>query len=585
MTLRGGETSETSGSGVRTILQAFRRCAAVAQPAVLACALLLATNLAARAEPDSGAAATADTAPTTEQSLQDLLLAKPHGAAVAPAAQDQLLAFYAARDFKPAWSGSSSAASRAEAVRSVLEHADAQGLRSGDYMSALSQWDSAPEDGADAAKYDLAMTAALLRYARDVRIGRIDPGGVYKDVRLPKQDFDPAAALGAALKHRSIDEFLEELPPQQQDYQNLVAALAAYREIDAEGGWPTLSTKSGIALDGSDPKRAALLIKRLAFEDPALATNLEPSMADLREAVLRYQRRNGLNDDGKAGPEMLKMLNIPASYRVQQIVANMERWRWMPRAFERRYVAINVPDQSLDFIRNGEVALHSRVVIGRKDNQTPILRAMVLAVIANPPWNIPDDIVAKSILPKLRQSPDYLASRNMVLANGPADDPQGINVDWSNVSAKDIPYQFQQSPGGDNALGSLMLDMPNDFDVYMHDTPNKKLFVSDMREISHGCIRVQEIFPLASLALTGGSDDNSDDITQAIATGETQRLQLSEPVPVYLLYWTAIASSDGAAGFRPDLYDRDRMLIAKLGSPAKPRRVAHSDDAHHAGNS
>jgi len=560
------------------VLRALKRCAAATQPAALACVLLLATSLTVQAEPDSSAVATA---PTTEQSLQDLLLAKTQGPSVAYAAQDQLLAFYASRDFKPAWSGSTSATSRAEAVRSVLEHADAQGLRSDDYMSALSKWDGAPEDGADAAKYDLAMTAALLRYARDVRIGRLDPGSVYKDVRLPKQDFDPTAALSAALKHRSIDDFLEELPPPQEEYRNLVAALAAYREIEAEGGWPSVPSKTAIALDGTD-SRAAALMKRLAFEDSALATNPDASMSELREAVLRYQRRNGLNDDGKVGPEMLKMLNIPASYRIQQIVANMERWRWMPRKLERRYIAINVPDQSLDFIRGGDVALHSRVVIGRKDNQTPILRTMVLAVIANPPWNIPDDIVAKTILPQLRRSPDYLATRNMVLADGPDGDPQGTSIDWSNVSAKDIPYQFQQSPGADNALGSLMLDMPNDFNVYLHDTPNKKLFVSGMREISHGCVRVEQILPLASLALTDGSDDSSDDINEAIATGETQSLKLSEPLPVYMLYWTAIATSDGAAGFRTDLYDRDRVLIAKLGSPAKPRRVAHSDDGHRA---
>lgn len=494
-----------------------------------------------------------DSSASTQSSLRDLL-SYDSSALDGRSNQDKLVALYQARDFKPIWSGSGTAESRAAAVKSALEHASDQGLRSADYTSALSQWSDVPQTGEDAAKYDIAMTAALLKYAKDVHSGRLDPESVYKDVQLPANDFDAAAALKRALRNGSIDSFLSDLPPPQPGYQRLVKALAQYRAIAAQGGWPAIPAGGTIDLD-SGGSRVRALAKRLAFEDSDLADNPDPSPSELREAVLRFQRRHGLNDDGVVGPAVLRELNIPASHRVEQIVANMERWRWMPRSFESRYIAVNVPDQSLEFIDDGSVALHSRVVIGRKDNQTPILRTTVRAVVANPPWNIPDDIAAK-MLPRIRKNPDYLSEHNMVMADG----------------------HIQQNPGEDNALGTLMLDAPNKFNVYMHDTPNKKLFLADTREMSHGCVRVEQILPLASLALTGSADDGVDDLNEAIAGGVTQRMPLSEPLPAYMLYWTAFAKSDDGVEFRDDLYDRDRILLDKLQNRGEQRRIAELDD-------
>lgn len=465
--------------------------------------------------------------------------------------QAQLKAFYTARDFKPVWSGSADAELRAAHVKETLEHADRQGLDSSIYMPGISQWNGPPEAGDEAAIYDIAMTTALLRYARDVRIGRVEPKSIYKDVELPQTEFDAAAALTDALKRHTIDKFLADLPPPHPAYRRLVEALARYRAIDALGGWP---------ITKSEPK---ILVKRLAFEDAELTATAQPSESDLRTAVLRFQRRNGLNDDGKVGPEMLKSLNVSAAYRVKEIAANMERWRWVPRAFERRYVLVNVPDQSLIFVRNRSVVLRSRVVIGKKTSPTPLLRTEATAVVANPPWDIPDDIAAKQILPHLRKSPNYLLTRNMVLADAP-EDPYGTNINWRQVAANNIPHQIQQNPGPDNVLGALMLDSPNDFDVYMHDTPNKSLFRMTSREMSNGCVRVDEIFPLASLALTNNAANGAEELMEAVSSGETQRVSLPTPLPIYMLYWTAMAKADGTMEFRPDRYGRDRKLIERL---------------------
>jgi murein L,D-transpeptidase YcbB/YkuD len=236
----------------------------------------------------------------------------------------------------------------------------------------------------------------------------------------------------------------------------------------------------------------------------------------------------------------------------------------MPRQFEHRYVAVNVPDQSVQYVRDGMVVLTSRVVVGRKASPTPITRSAITAVVVNPPWNIPGDIAARDLLPQLRKNPNYLALKRMVVTDGPPNDPYGRKIDWQKVVPMEFPYAIRQLPGPQTALGAVMLDSPNDFDVYLHDTPNKRLFDSTQREISNGCVRVQQIFPLASLALTDDTAKGMSELTKATKTRETQRLTLDEPLPVYFLYWTAVAGPDGELGFRPDRYGRDARLIAAL---------------------
>jgi murein L,D-transpeptidase YcbB/YkuD len=409
--------------------------------------------------------------------------------------------------------------------------------------------------------YDIALTTTLLRYAHDVSVGRFLPSKVYNDAKLPARTVPTGAALEHAVEHDDLADYIAAVAPKDDAYKALIAALAHYRDIADNGGWPTVTATS----------RAAL-IKRLAAEDSALSN--DPSDDEVTAALKSYQTRNGLEPDGAVGPAVIASLNVPVATRIQQIQANVERRRWMPEKLERRYIAVNVPDQSLDFIRKGESVLHSKVIIGTPKTATPILRTEVEAVVANPPWDIPDFIAAKKLLPKLRQNPNYLQTRDIVLADGPADDPHGTKLNWHKITASTIPYQIQQPPGPDNALGTLMLDMPNDFDVYLHDTPDKQLFEADNREKSNGCVRVQEIARLASWVLADGEDDGKDKIDIAIATGKTQRLTLDSPMPVYLLYWTAIPQSDGTIGFRPDRYGRDRKLIAMMQAGDKPAPAA-----------
>ena len=506
--------------------------------------------------------------------LRTLLMAKETALpAATQGRQDPVLAFYKARNFLPAWTASPEQKEEARKVRALLARAHEQGLRDEDYKAPQDR--AEPISDAQAAAYDVALSDAVLRYAHDVRTGRVRANDIYKDVILPDSQFDAFSLLGKALTDHSSADFLANLAPPHPEYRQLAIALAQYRAIADKGGWQALPAQSEIKLEGNDP-RVSQLAKRLTFEDPVLAAIPSPSKAELRDAVKRFQARNGLADDGRVGAGTLAALNVQAVFRVAQIAANMERWRWIPQ-FEQRYIAVNVPDQSLEFVRDGAVALHSRVIVGRKSSPTPITRSAIVAIIANPPWNIPGDIAARDLLPHLRTSSNYLATKHMIVTDGPPGDPYGRTINWRNIVPAEFPYAIQQLPGPTTALGALMLDSPNDFDVYLHDTPNKTRFEAIDREISNGCVRVQQILPLASLVLTGDTAKGMDSLSQAIKTRQTKRLELGSSLPVYFLYWTALPGADGTIGFRPDLYGRDAPLISAL---TKDPRSIPADDNH-----
>jgi murein L,D-transpeptidase YcbB/YkuD len=248
----------------------------------------------------------------------------------------------------------------------------------------------------------------------------------------------------------------------------------------------------------------------------------------------------------------------------------MERWRWLPRALESDFIAVNVPDARLRLTLNGQKVLDSLVIVGRPHDPTPILRAEGAGVTLNPPWNVPATIARREILPKLKMNPSYLRTQDMVLLDGPPGDPHGLHVDWRAIPSGTFPYRVQQHPGPKNSLGTIKIELPNRFDVYLHDTPAKETFALQARDISHGCVRVQQILPLASYALAADLSAVTL-INQGITTGGIKYLPFQRRLPVYFLYWTAFSDADGTLQFRPDIYGRDKRLIAALRAPAAQR--------------
>jgi murein L,D-transpeptidase YcbB/YkuD len=269
--------------------------------------------------------------------------------------------------------------------------------------------------------------------------------------------------------------------------------------------------------------------------------------AAITVALKAFQTDNAITGDGKLNARTVAMLNVPPAARARQIAVNMERMRWMPHDTGSQYILVNVPDASLVLMESGRPVLVSRVVVGAPDKPTPILATKAVSITINPAWHVPKSIVAREIQPKLDQDPDYLETKHMEMKNG----------------------DVVQLPGPDNALGSVKFEMPNGFDVYLHDTPSKHAFLSDDRALSHGCVRVQQIRPLAE-HLLGLSDE---ELGQLIGTDETDSRHLKQPVPVFIQYWTAIPREDGRIVFREDVYGRDARMIGRM-FPGEPTKLA-----------
>jgi murein L,D-transpeptidase YcbB/YkuD len=319
----------------------------------------------------------------------------------------------------------------------------------------------------------------------------------------------------------------------------LKAALARYRAIAANGGGPSVS----------DPRTKAKLRDRPAPEDGASA---DPETDDPEPAVEGFRKGHALPADRRIGLTTLDAPDLPADMRVQQIIANMERWRWVPRSFGSRYVHVNTASATLEVVDNGSVVLTSPTIVGKPASRTPVFTAVATAFTVNPSWHIPTRIVRREILPHARGNPGYLARHRIVRTSSGG---------------------FRQLPGRGNALGVLKMEMPNEFDAYLHDTPTRSLFAEDDRHLSHGCIRVEQIQPLASFALNNDVDSGLERIQSLIMTHSTRTILLDEPLPIFVMYWTAIADADGAVNFLPDVYGRDQRLIAALAGQRLSNRI------------
>jgi murein L,D-transpeptidase YcbB/YkuD len=462
---------------------------------------------------------------------------------------------YAAVDYRPLWSGSRSNARRMHALEETLAEVSREGVKSPASEAARAAVGNA--DGDARMKADLVLTEQVLDLAKGLRSGFTDLADWY----IPADDVDVTGDVAAGLADGRVQKLFRALAPNHPQYRALVAALARYETIRANGGWPT------VAGDGITLRR------RLAAEGFRSAAG----KTELTESVKAFQAHNGLAPDGRVGAATLAALNVPVDERIGQIVANLERWRHMPHDLGDRYIVANVADQTVAIMQDGKPAWTTRAIVGERDNPTPVIKADITGVVLNPTWEIPPSIARTEIMPKLRQDPDYLADRNIVITDT-SGKTQWTVYGWDPEFADSPPGRLRQLPGVGNALGALKFQMENRFNIYLHDTPNRALFADGDRYRSHGCVRVENPTELARRLL--GRD--AQGIEAEIATGKTKTLRMSAPLPVYVVYWTAFADNDdGTLQFREDAYGRDQPIVAALGfaTVRKPAQVvSRSED-------
>jgi murein L,D-transpeptidase YcbB/YkuD len=418
------------------------------------------------------------------------------------------------------------------------------------------------------ADLELLASHELVRFAGDLRNGRLSPRAVDPELFVQAEPMTPSTVLGDAAAAQDFERFLADLTPANPYYRRLRRVLADHRAVERQGGWPTLDAGSSLRQGDRDP-RVRVLRERLSATRDITVPASDPSLFDaaLDQAVRRFQARHGLEVDGIVGPNTRAALNTPVETRLQQIVVNMERWRWMSDDLGRRYILVNLAGFELDVVEDGRNVLNMRVVVGRPYRRTPVFTGRMTYLEFNPTWTVPPTIARVDILPKLREDPGYLAEENMLVYRGWDADARPLDptiIDWRAVDPRRIPYRIVQQPGPKNALGRVKFMFPNRFHVYLHDTPSRELFERTVRTFSSGCIRIEKPLEMAEYLLDGDQGWTRERMEAVIAGGKRTAVPLPRPLPVYLTYSTVWVGEGGTVHFRNDVYGRDQLLSEAL---------------------
>ncbi len=509
-----------------------------------------------------------------------------------------LVDFYAGRGERLAWCSENGALlPEADTLVRALKDAGRDGLDPDAYAVAAIERLRAPQrqgEGGDApadrrADLDLLLTTAFFRYASDLSTGRVHPSEIRPEWMTEPPELDLAAGLDQALARHDLDRLLESLPPPHPGYTGLRDALEDLRQTAEAGGWPAVP--AGPALKkGSRGARVAALRRRLGVGAGPLAAvtgRNAASLFDARldEAVRSFQERHGLEPDGIVGRTTLLALNVPIEERIRQVELNLERWRWIPRRLGDPHVEVNIPGFELRLVRGERSELQSRVVAGSAFTPTPVFTDRVVAVVANPTWNVPRELATREYLPELRLDPKLFRRHGIRIfeapKGGPAKDKKKEEelrevdperVKWKRVDADEFDYVLRQDPGPDNALGRMKFQLTNDFQIYLHDTPARTAFDQTSRDLSHGCIRVERAHDLAQAIL----GDAAPRLEEALQTSDERSIPVRPPVPIQILYLTAWVDDERALHFAPDVYEFDAPQQAAL------RRLAPDTSAREA---
>jgi murein L,D-transpeptidase YcbB/YkuD len=474
-----------------------------------------------------------------------------------------MVEFYAERDYQPVWMVDGVYTPQARKVMQRIAAAAEDGLDPSAYRLPPAQVGAETPAGAEiAASVDLVLSKAVLTFARQAYAGRLDPSSISKLITMKPLLPDPIEVLTAVSSATDGAVAIAGFNPPHEGYLRLKKALAESRATDTGPALARLPEGKSMKVGLSDP-RVPLLRARLDVPAPSEA----PEVYDeaLAEAVKTFQSGKGLQADGIAGNATVAYINGTGKTNTAEILANMERWRWMPRDLGDFYVLANVPEFSVRVVEDGKVIHTARTVVGKITNQTPIFSDQMESIVVNPSWNVPASITMKEMLPAVRRDPNYMARKGyQVLANVDGKfrpvDPQ--MVDWSNVNPRQI--MIRQPPGDDNALGSVKFLFPNEHAVYLHDTPSKSFFKRDARALSHGCVRVQDPLEFADILLAHQGGWTPARLRKMIG-GKEKWINLPNRIPIHLTYFTAFVDDNGTLETRPDIYGYNGRVEKALG--------------------
>ncbi|WP_284315603.1 L,D-transpeptidase family protein [Labrys miyagiensis] len=457
--------------------------------------------------------------------------------------------FYSLRGGAPLWVENDALTPVAKGLVERMGHADEDGLDASAFrvpaLDALGKGDAKAD--ADA---EIAVSLAVLTYIREASSGRVDTKEIGDDIVAAPNMPDPLAGLASVAIASDPVAVLDGYNPIAPQYLALKRKLAEVRAASAANAQtPPPVVPSGPTLKvGMSDTRVALLRTRLGVT--ASDADSDVYDEDLQKAVRDFQVRRNLKPNGALGPSTVAALNAalrqPRVNIEDEIVANMERWRWLPHDIGTSNVMVNVPEFMVRVTKDGEMVHDAKVVVGKPDTPTPIFSDTMAFVVMNPSWNVPQSIIKKEYLPKLANDPDFLERHGFV------------------VTYAGGQMQVRQPPGEDNALGHIKFMFPNNFSVYLHDTSMRSLFTKDKRAFSHGCVRVDNPYQFAEIVM-GADNGWTADRVESLVGGKEQRIDLKDKIPVHIAYFTARVDDDGELKLFDDIYGYDKKVISALG--------------------
>ena len=449
---------------------------------------------------------------------------------------------------------------RTMALSNAILNANADGMRLDDYpVGALAQAigtlkQTKTPTAEQLATADLLLSASYVALGEDLLTGQVDPRTLQQSWHVNPEEENVDSALVRNLRYEQLDRALATMRPVDDDYAALSKQLENYRLIVSKGGWPKVpDTKPVKPGETAAAAVLAAVRNRLSIEGIGAGGANTGSTAvpqgtnaagasiydrDLAGAVAAFQKRHSINVDSALGKETVDAMNVPAEFRLGQIAGNLERWRWLPRSFGARYIFVNVAAFKLEAYDSGQKTLEMKVIVGQEyeDKSTPVFADSMETVVFRPFWNVPPGIAAKEIFPK---GSGYLERENM------------------ETYSENGQTRVRQRPGPKNALGYVKFLFPNDFNIYLHDTPNHDLFNKDVRAFSHGCIRLEKPAELAQWVLGWPADK----VDEAMKSGpDNSSTKLPKKIPVYIVYFTTYVEN-GQLYFGNDLYGRDDKLV------------------------
>ena len=477
------------------------------------------------------------------------------------AARDQdLAAFYRARGFEGIWTGSDQVAQdRRNAFLTAIAASEAHGLPSDRYdVASILELLRDAKTPMQQGEVEVLMSHLLLEYARDIGSGLLVPKDVDPLIKREVSYPDRLEMLNRFARS-DASSFLRTLPPSSPEYSRLMRQKIELERAILAGGWgPSIGL--GKLEPGDSGEDVVALRNRLISMGYLSRTASQIYDEVLEMAVRDFQEMHGLEVDGTAGEGTLREINVSMEKRLQSVLVAMERERWINREKGDRHIWVNLTDFTARIVDNDVVTFQTRSVIGAndQDRQSPEFSDVMEFMVINPSWYVPRSIITKEYLPQLQRNPN--AVRHLEITDRRGRIVNRANVDFTQFNRRNFPFAMRQPPSRSNALGLVKFMFPNQYNIYLHDTPAKNLFSRETRAYSHGCIRLNDPFDFAYELLSKQSSDPVGYFQARLNSGSESRVDLDEPVPVHLVYRTAFTDALGNLQFRRDVYGRDARI-------------------------